>query len=226
MSQHKCAFLLIVKRECLLSYRHIVESCYPLCFFVLVVTLFPLATRVDEQLLKQIGPGVIWVAALLANIMMLSSLFSEDYRDGTLEQLVVSQQPLALLVLAKIVAQWLLLFIPLALIAPLLAMMFHFSMHAIYILELTLLLGTPTLTLWGSIIAALTTGLRQGTLLMLFILLPLYSPVLIFASQAVILANQGLPISGPLAILGALLTLALSLAPWVSAFALRIAVAY
>ncbi|MDO8844492.1 MAG: heme exporter protein CcmB [Methylicorpusculum sp.] len=215
------AFVAIVRRDLLLAYRHRAELINPLAFFVLVVTLFPLGVGADIALLKRIAPGVIWVAALLASLLTMDSLFRSDFEDGSLELMVMSPHPLSVLVLGKVTAHWLLSGAPLSLVAPLLAMMFNMDAEAIKILLLTLLLGTPVLSLIGAIAVALTVGLRKGGVLLAILVLPLYVPVLIFASNAVDAAMAGFPVSGQLYMMSAMLFLAITLTPWPTAAALK-----
>lgn len=215
------AFIAIIRRDLLLAYRHRGELLNPLVFFVLVVTLFPLGVGADAVLLKQIAPGVIWVAALLASLLSLDTLFRSDFDDGSLELMVVTPHPLSLLVLGKIIAHWLLSGAPLALMSPLLAVMFGLDGNVIGVLWLSLLLGTPVLSLIGAIAVALTVGLRKGGVLLALLILPLYVPVLIFACGAVDAASSGFPVTGQLYMLAALLGLAVSLAPWPTAAALK-----
>ena len=173
-----------------------------------------------------IGPGVIWVAALLSTLLSLNHLFRDDYLDGSLETMILSASSLSFLIMLKLFSQWIIFVLPLIIVAPLLAFLFHLSVQAIGVLLISLLLGTPILIFLGSIGAALTVGLRNGGLLMILMLLPLYVPTLIFASQAVIIAGQGGNIAAPIAWLGALLILTFILTPIVTAFALRIGIAY
>ena len=210
----------------LLSYRRGAECSTPLLFFIIVSMLFPLATTPDPVLLKTIGPGVILIALLLAVLLALNHLFRDDYNDGSLIQFVLTPLPLPLLILAKIFAQWIMLSLPLVLISPLIALTFQLSFHAIVILFISLLLGSLTLNLIGAIIAALTVGLRNSGLLMGLILLPLTIPALIFSSHAVSQAEENLSMLGSLSFLSVLLVLSLVFAPLVSAFALRLGVAY
>jgi heme exporter protein B len=217
---------LMIKREMLLSYRKRMEYIYPLLFFLLIATLFPLATTANPNLLQTMGPGVIWVAALLSTLLSLNHLFRDDYLDGSLEAMILSANPLSFLIMLKLFSQWIVFVLPLIIVAPLLAFLFHLSLYAIGILLISLLLGTPILIFLGSIGAALTVGLRNGGLLMVLMLLPLYVPTLIFASQAVVIAGQGGHIAAPIAWLGALLILTFIVTPMLSAFALRIGVAY
>ena len=219
-------FSLSIKREILLSYRRGLECATPLLFFIIVSLLFPLATVPSPALLKTMGPGVILIALLLANLLALNHLFRDDYNDGSLIQWVLAPLPLPLLILSKVLAQWVILSFPLVLISPLLAMMFQLSLHAICVLFVSLVLGSLTLNLMGAIMAALTVGLRNSGLLMALILLPLTIPSLIFASHAVSQAEAGLSMIGPLSFLAASLVFSLVFAPLISAFALRVGVAY
>lgn len=198
------------------------ELAQPLLFFVLVVSLFPLGIGPGPQTLALVGPGVIWVAALLATLLAGERLFRSDYDDGSLEQLVLSPHPTWLLVLGKVAAHWLLTGLPLILVAPVLAVLLNLSGEAMGALAVTLLLGTPTLSLVAAIGVALTVSLRRGGVLLTLLVLPLYVPVLIFATAAVSAAASGLPWHGQLALLGALLALALITAPFAAAAGLRI----
>lgn len=215
-------FIELIKRDLLLTYRQPTTVLNLLLFFIMVVSLFPLATSPDPKLLQAIAAGVIWVGALLAMMLGLDRLFYDDYRDGTLEQFLLSSRSLFVLVIAKVFTHWLLTGLPLILAAPLLGVILHMSMMNIAILTLSLLLGTPILSLIGSIVAALTVSLRQNGVLLSLLVLPLCVPVLIFAASTVVRANLGLPIMGQLALLGALLFLSLSLAPLATIAALRI----
>tara|TARA_R110000868_G_scaffold144960_5_gene364573 strand:- start:7621 stop:8280 length:660 start_codon:yes stop_codon:yes gene_type:complete len=217
-------FSLILKRDLLLALRNKQEWANPILFFVIVVSLFPLSVGVEPNTLKTIAPGVIWVAALLATLLSLNQLFHNDYQDGSLEQLVISPQPLSLMVLAKIIAYWLITELPLVMLSPLLGYMLHLSPHAIGCLFLSLLLGTPVLSFIGAIAAALTVSLRNGGVLLGLLILPLYVPVLIFGAGAVVAAQMGMAFNGQLAILGAMLVLALCLTPFAIAGALKIGV--
>jgi heme exporter protein B len=194
----------------------------PLLFFVLVVMLFPLGVSPEIGFLQQAGAGILWVAALLSVLLSLDHLFRHDFDNGTLEQLVLQPQPLFLLVLAKSLAHWLLTGLPLVLLTPLLAVMVHLDGNSIAILCLTLLIGTPVLSLIGAIGAALTLGLRSAGVLLSLMIIPLYIPVLIFGTGTVMAASEGAPVSGQLALMGAFLVLALTLAPFAAAAALRI----
>lgn len=215
-------FMATLKRDMTIAFRHPSDLVNPLIFFLVVVSLFPLAISPDARYLAEIAPGVLWVASLLATLLSLDMLFQSDYQDGTLEQLLLSPQPLYTSVLAKVVSHWLLSGLPLALISPLLALMLFLPSSAMPTLMITLLLGTPIMSFIGAIGAALTIGLRKTGLLLSLIVLPLYIPILIFAASAVQNAAIGLPVLGHLALLGALLVLSVVLAPLAIAAALRI----
>jgi heme exporter protein B len=216
------AWFALLRRDLLLAMRQRGQWVNPLLFFVLVVSLFPLGLNPDPELLRTIAPGVIWVAALLAALLSLEALFRSDFDDGSLEHMVLTPHPLPLLVLAKLVAHWLLTGLPLLLVAPLLALLLNLQVEAVPVLLATLALGTPLLSLIGGIGVALTVGLRGGGVLLSLLLLPLYVPVLIFAAGAVGHAQAGMAVTGQLALLGALLALAIALAPLATAAALRI----
>ncbi|MFA5628040.1 MAG: heme exporter protein CcmB [Thiohalomonadaceae bacterium] len=212
----------LLRRDLSLAMRQRGQWLNPLLFFVLVVALFPLGLNPDPNLLRTIAPGVIWVGALLAAMLSLETLFRSDFDDGSLEQMALTSHPLALLVLAKSMAHWLVSGLPLLLMAPLLALLLNLESHAVLILLTTLALGTPLLSLIGGIGVALTVGLRRGGVLLSLLVLPLYVPVLIFAAGAVGNAQAGMAVTGQLAFLGALLALAIALAPLATAAALRI----
>ena len=216
------AFLAILKRDLTLALRHRGEMANPLVFFVVVVSLFPLALGPDQDTLARIAPGIIWVAALLAATLAMDGMFRSDFEDGSLEQLLLSPHPPSVLVLAKIVAHWLATGLPLILISPLLALFLHLPGEALAVLLATLALGTPTLSMVGAIGVALTVGLRRGGLLLTLLVLPLYVPVLIFAAGAVDNAAAGFPVAGQLYFLAALLVLSVTLAPLAAAASLRI----
>lgn len=215
------AFFAILRRDLILAVRRRSEIANPLLFFVLVITLFPLGIGARPQLLQAIAPGIIWVSALLAAMLSLDSLFRSDFDDGSLEQILLSPHPVSILILGKIVAHWLVTGLPLLLIAPLLAVFLGMPQSAIGILLLSLLLGTPVLSLIGAIGVALTVGLRRGGMILSLLVLPLYVPVLIFAGNAVEMASNGLPVTAQINILIAILLLSLVLAPWPTAAALK-----
>ncbi|MES9948935.1 MAG: heme exporter protein CcmB [Candidatus Thiodiazotropha endolucinida] len=216
------AFSLLLKRDLVLAYRRRAELVNPMLFFILVTAMFPLGIGNDPKLIEAVGPGVIWVAALLAALLSLDSMFRSDYDDGSLEQFMLSAHPVSILVLAKILAHWLVTGLPLFIIAPLLAVLLHIPGSAVPTLMLTLLLGTPVLSLIGSVGVALTVGLRRGGMILSLLVLPLYVPVLIFATDAVKTAIVGIPTTAQLSILSAMLVGSLVLAPMATAASLRI----
>jgi len=214
--------LAVLKREISLGMRQKGEVLTPLVFFVVIASLFPLGVGPESALLLRMAPGVLWVSALLAAMLSLQRMFATDYADGSLEQMALSTTPLALLVLAKALAHFLLAGLPLVLMAPVLGLQFGLDSRALGILMLSLLLGTPTLSLIGSIGAALTLGVRGAGVLLSLLILPLYIPVLIFGAGAVEADAAGLGIGGHLSLMAALLVLSLFFAPLATAAALRI----
>ncbi|GIU46622.1 MULTISPECIES: heme exporter protein CcmB [Shewanella] len=216
------AFSTLLKRDLQIAVRHRGDIFNPLLFFVLVVTLFPLGIGPEPQVLTRVAPGIIWVAALLASMLSLERLFKADYADGSLEQMLLSPQPLPLMVLAKVLAHWILTGVPLILVAPLLAVLLHLEGNSYGALIATLALGTPVLSLLGAIGVALTVGLRKGGVLLSLLILPLYIPVLIFATSAIDAAGMNLPYDGQLAIIGAMLVGSLTLAPFAIGASLRV----
>lgn len=217
------AFYGIIKRDLRLAMRCKSDVLTSLSFFVIVVSLFPLAIGAERETLRQIAPGILWVAALLATVLSLNRLFEQDYIDGTLEQIVLSPSPLGMLVLGKVIAHWLLTGLPLTLLAPLLALQFDLPTPSLLVLAISLLVGTPVLSLIGAIGASLTLGLRGGGVLLALLILPLYTPVLIFGAGAVDTASAGLGASSNLSLLAAMLALAVFFAPLAITAALRIA---
>jgi heme exporter protein B len=215
-------FIAIVARDLTLAIRRQSDVLSTLFFFVIVVSLFPLAIGPELATLRLIAPGVVWVAALLASMLALERLFAIDHADGTLEQMLLTPSPLALLVLGKVSAHWLVTGLPLVLMAPVLGLQYDLSMQALGVLLISLLLGTPVLSLIGAIGAALTLGLRGGGVLVSLLVLPLTVPVLIFGAGAVEASISGLGAEGHLSMLAAILVLALFFAPLATALALRI----
>ncbi len=213
----------IVQRDLRLALRRKSEVLTSLFFFVIVVSLFPLGIGPEMALLRVIAPGVLWVAALLAAMLSLSRLFAADHADGTLEQMLLSSAPLGVLVSGKILAHWLVAGLPLVLIAPVLGLQYDLSNEGLWTLVISLLIGTPLLSLIGAIGAALTLGVRGGGVLLSLLTLPLYIPVLIFGAGAVEAQVSGLGAGGHLSLLAALLVLAVFFAPWATTAALRIA---
>ncbi len=217
-------FVATLKRELQLALRRRSDLVNPLIFFLMVATLFPLGVSPEPTILMTLAPGVVWVAALLSTLLAMDGLFRSDYEDGSLEQILLSPQPLFIVVLGKVIAHWMITGLPLTLMAPLIAVMLFLPAEGMSGLVLSLLIGTPTLSLVGAIGAALTVGLRKGGVLISLLVLPLYIPVLIFGTAAVDAAVTGLPLAGHLALLGALLALGVALAPIAIAAALRISV--
>ncbi|MCP3128927.1 heme exporter protein CcmB [Shewanella sp. KJ2020] len=216
------AFVTLLQRDLKIAIRHRGDIFNPLLFFVMVVTLFPLGIGPEPQMLARVAPGIIWVAALLASMLSLERLFKADFSDGSLEQMLLSPQPLAILVLAKVLAHWILTGVPLIIIAPLLAVLLNLDSNSYGALIATLALGTPVLSLLGAIGVALTVGLRKGGVLLSLLILPLYIPVLIFATSAIDAAGMNLPYDGQLAIIGAMLVGSLTLAPFAIGASLRV----
>jgi len=217
-------FMAAVRRDLVLALRRRSDIVNPLAFFLMVGVMFPLAVSPEAKFLAQVAPGVIWVAALLACLLSADGIFRSDFDDGSLEQMLVSPQPLVFIVLAKVLSHWLMSGFCLALMSPLLAMMLFLPGEGYGALVVSLLLGTPTLSLLGAIGAGLTVGLRKGGILISLLILPLYIPVLIFGAGTVLAGSMGLPIAGYLALLGALLVLSAMLAPFAIAAALKISV--
>lgn len=215
-------FRWIVWRDLTLAWRRRADVLSTLFFFVIIVSLFPLSTSPEPQLLRAIAPGVVWVAALLASMLSLGRLFANDYSDGTLEQMLLTPQPLYLIVVGKVFAQWLVSEVPLVLVAPVLGVQFGLPRSTLLVLTVSLLLGTPVLSFVGSIGAALTLGLRGSGVLVALLVLPLYIPVLIFGALAVDASVAGTNTQSHLSLLGAVLVLSLVFAPWATSAALRI----
>jgi heme exporter protein B len=212
----------VIQRDATLAWRGRAGVLSTLFFFVIVVSLFPLGVGPELNVLRTIAPGVVWVAALLASMLSLDRMFSHDYVDGTLEQLLLTPQPLPVVALGKIAAHWLVAGAPLVLMAPVLGLQFDLPPGALLTLVASLLLGTPALSLIGAVGAALTLGLRGGGVLVSLLVLPLCIPVLIFGAGAVEASITGASAESHLSLLGALLVVALMFAPWATAAALRI----
>lgn len=214
--------VLVIRRDLLLAMRRRADVLTILVFFILVVSLFPLGVGPEMDMLRKMAPGVLWVAALLASMLSLGRLFSADYLDGTLEQMMLTPQSLSVLVLGKMIAHWLVSGLPLVLMAPVLGLQFDMSVPALLVLMFGLLLGTPILSMLGAIGAALTLGLRGGGVLLSLLVLPLCIPVLIFGTGAVEAVASGLSVVSNLSLIAALFMLCLVFTPWVTAQALRI----
>ena len=212
----------IIKRELQIAMRKQAEILNPLWFFLIVITLFPLVIGPDPKLLSRIAPGVAWVAALLSALLSFERLFRDDFIDGSLEQVMLTSQPLVLTALAKVLAHWLLTGLPLILLSPIAALVLSLEISIWWALVLTLLLGTPVLSCLGAIGVALTVGLRKGGVLLSLLVVPLFIPVLIFSASVLDAAGLNLPYGGQLAILGAILAAVVTLSPFAIATALRI----
>lgn len=220
------AFVVMLFRDLRIAFRQRAELIFPVIFFIVIVSLFPLAISPDPAVLKNIGPGIIWVAALLSILLSLQNLFRSDFNDGSMEQILLSPFPGSLLFLAKILAQWCVTGLPLVMISPLLGLLLYLDPHVICVLFISLLMGIPYLNMVGAIGVALTIGLKQAGALLSLLVLPLYVPVLIFGSNAVISAANDLPYNGQLLWLAALLVLATTLSPFVISFTLRVSCSY
>jgi len=214
----------IIRRDILLAFRRRSDVLTILFFFIIATTLFPLGIGPDKAQLRAIAPGILWVAALLASMLSLGRLFALDFADGTLEQMVLSAEPLTVIVIGKVFAHWLVSGLPLVLVAPLLAVQFDLPTASIKALLLSLLIGTPILSLFGAIGAALTLGVRGGGVLVSLLILPLYIPVLIFGAGAVNEEANGLGSNAHFFLLSGLLAGVSALAPWATSAALRISI--
>jgi heme exporter protein B len=215
---------IVVYRDLLLALRRRSDVANTLIFFVIVVSLFPFGVGPEPNLLRAVGPGVLWVAALLASLLALNRLFASDFADGTLEQMLLTTVPVSVVVFGKVAAHWLLTGIPLVALAPVLALQFGIPAEGVGVLVASLALGTPVLSLIGAVGAALTLGVRGSGVLTALLVLPLYIPVLILGAGAVHAATAGIDASAHLMLLGALLLFAATCALWPIAAALRIAV--
>lgn len=217
-------FIALLKRDLTVAFRQRGDMLNPLVFFLMVVTMMPLGISPESKSLSVLAPGLLWVIALLATLLSLDSLFRSDFDDGSLEQLLLSPQPLYFMALAKVLAFWLTTGLPLTLFAPILGVMLALPKEGYLPLTFSLLLGTVVLSLIGAIGAALTVSLRKGGLLLSLIVMPLYVPVLIFGASTVRMAVEGFSIIGPLAILGAFCAGSIVLAPLAIAGSLRMSV--
>mgnify|MGYP003687568689 FL=1 len=215
-------FTAYLKRDLLLSYRRLGEAASPLMFFLLVSILIPLGVSPDPERLAELAPGMIWVMALLATLLSTEGLFATDHQDGSLEQMLIAPQLLALPVLGKVTAHWLVTGLPLTMVSPLIGLMLSLPPVAMVPMMASLAVGTACLSLIGAVGAALTVSLRKGGLLLSILVIPLYIPVIIFGSAAVKTAVDGFNWLGPLAILAAMLCAAIALCPLAIAGALRL----
>jgi heme exporter protein B len=212
----------VARRDLRLAARRRIEALLPLGFFIVAAGLFPIGVGPEPQTLRQIAPGVVWVCALLAAMLSVTQMFASDHADGSLEQMLLASGPLVALVGGKVLAHWLAFGLPLVLVAPLIGVLFDMNNPAIGVLSISLLLGTPVLSLLGSIGAALTLGLRSGAALVFLLVLPLTIPALIFGTGAVGAMESGLSPRAHLSLLGAFMIAAMVGAPWATAAALRI----
>ena len=215
-------YMQTLKRDLRIAIRNPSSVLNPLLFFVISVSLFPLAISPESSTLSQIAAGIIWVASMLSVLLSLNALFHNDFENGVLEQMVISHHSLPLLILSKIISHWILAGIPIILLSPLLGLFLFLDGNGISVLMITLLLATPSLSLIGAIGASLIVGIKNSGMLLSLLILPLYIPILIFASSAVSQAQFGLEITGQLYFLGAILVVSLMAAPFVSALALKI----
>ncbi|MBP6121974.1 MULTISPECIES: heme exporter protein CcmB [Providencia] len=215
-------FWLLIKRELKIAFRSFSELVNPLWFFLIVITLFPLSIGPEPQLLARISVGIFWVAAILSSLLSLERLFKDDYLDGSLEQLLLAPNPLFVTVLAKVIAHWLVTGLPLILLSPIAALMLSFNSDTLLVLAGTLLLGTPVLSFIGAIGAALTVSLKKGGVLVSLLVLPLYIPVLIYATGTMEAHSFNMPLNGYFAILAALFAASLTFSPLAIAAALKI----
>jgi heme exporter protein B len=220
----KPMLMAILRHDLALSWRRRGNLVGGVVFYVIAASLFPLAIGPDPQQLRMLAPGILWVAALLASMLSLSRLFAQEHADGSLDQLLLSPHPLALIVLTKIAAHWLASGLPLLLLTPILAQQYSLPLHATLLLTATLLIGTPAIALIGAVGAALTLGVRNGAALLCILVLPLCVPVLVFGAGAGSAADAGLDVTPHLSLLGACLALSLFVCPLATAAGLRIAV--
>lgn len=217
-------FFSVYKKDVLLAFRQRSEIINPLLFFLIVISLFPLGIGPEPQLLARMAPGIIWIAALLSTMLGLDKIFRDDYQDGSLEQLLMSPYPTSLIVIAKIAAHWSITGLPLVLLSPMFGLLLNMDSNSMQAAIVTLLIGTPLLSLIGAIGAGLTVGLQKGGVLLSLLVLPLYIPVLIFATSAIDTSAMSLDYSAQLAILGAMLAVGLVTAPFAVSSALKVSV--
>jgi heme exporter protein B len=216
-------FSIVVARDLRLAARRRIEVLLPIGFFIIAASLFPFGVGPERETLRLIAPGVIWVCALLAAMLSVSQLYAGDHADGSLEQMLLCGQPVVLVAAAKALAHWLLTGVPLVLVAPLFGLLFDMQGAPLWALTLTLLLGTPILSLLGALGGALTLGLRSAGVLLIIVILPLCVPAIIFSIGAVSAVEAGMSARGHYSLLGALLITTAAAAPWATAAALRIA---
>jgi heme exporter protein B len=215
-------FVAVLLRDLRLASRRRIDSLLPLVFFIVALSLFPLGVGPEPQMLREIAPGIVWVCALLASMLSVNALFASDLADGSLEQMLLAPQPVIAVAAAKCTVHWLVSGLPLIIASPLVGLLFGLSGKALAALVVSLVLGTPILSLLGALGAALTLGLRSGGMLLILIVLPLATPALIFGAGAVGTVESGLSAAGHFSLLGALLIATAVGAPWATAAALRI----
>ncbi len=219
-------FFETVRRDLTVTFRNPAEVVNPLAFFVIVISLFPLGISPSSEVLAQIAPGVIWVAALLATLLSMDIVFRGDYEDGSLEQMAMTEHPLMMIIGAKILTHWLVTGLPVTLLSPLLAMMLFVDTPGMEAIVISLLLGTPVLSLFGAVGASLTTGLRKGGVLIAILILPLYVPVLILATEMIKTGMTGGDYTGHMLWLGALLAMSVAVAPLATTAGVRISLSH
>jgi heme exporter protein B len=224
MPMSNSIFLALIKRDLTICWRNRSELLNPLVFFVIVISLFPLGVSPEPTTLSLIAPGILWVAALLVTLLSLDSLYRSDYDDGSLEQLLISGHSLVEVIQAKVLVHWLAAGLPLTLLSPVLGLMLHMPLDSLHVVFLSMLVGTPILCLLGAVIMALTLMVKKGGLLTSILLLPLYTPILIFASAAVNAANLGLNWVPQLLVLAGALLISVVLAPLAAGAALKISI--
>jgi heme exporter protein B len=217
-------FTIVVGRDLRIAFRNPGDFLNPLMFFVIITCLFPLGIGSSPQQLAEVAPGIVWVTALLSTLLGLEGLFKQDFEDGSLEQLCLAPTPLSLLAFGKITAHWLIYGLPIVIMSPLIGVLLHLDSQAFVTLVLSLLLGTPSLSLIGAIGVGLTAGLRRGGVLLTLLILPLYIPILIFGASAIQSAALGFDATGQLYILSSLLVLSLITTPFATAAAIRITI--
>jgi len=215
-------FIQTMSRDLKMAFRNPSSFLNPLMFFVISISLFPIAISPEAQTLSSMAPGIIWVITMLSVLLSLNSLFHYDYDNGVLEQMVISHHSLPLILLAKTLAHWTLSGLPIIILSPFLGMALFINSEGIYILVLTLFIATPCLSLIGSIGASLVVGIKNSGMLLSLLILPLYIPILIFATSAVSQSQSNLPIDGQLYFLGFILILSLLITPFLSAISLKI----
>jgi heme exporter protein B len=219
-------FFKTLQREYLLISRKPMQFCMPLLFFSVVCTIIPLSISPNNPVLTQIGPGIIWIAILLSALLTLPHLFADDYDDGTLDQWIIQPHQFTKIIITRLLCHWFFTLLPMILLAPVFAQLFHLSIYAIEIMVCILFIGTPLVLIQGAIVAAVCVRLRKEALLLAIILLPLYIPTLIFGTTSIDAAQQGLPVLFQVNLMSALTILALAFGPTVIAMALRVGITY